>query len=1543
MRLFAALFAAFFALGFGAVAAFGQEESNSRILSYIEDQLSTDSRKISLRGIDGLLASRASIAEITIADSTGVWLRIEDASIVWTRSALLRGRVEIDELKAARIIISRAPVDDNRLPTPEASEPFRLPEMPVSVNIGALDVARLELGEALMGQSAVMAITGSTSLASGVVQANLETTRLDEPGGSFKLIAGFAQDTGLVDMFLRLSEPPGGLAVNGMGLPGLPALEMGIEGSGQIDDLALDLFMRTGDRQDVSGKIVLAGRSDGGLGFEANLEGQIDRLVGESARPFFAGTSRIIAKGAQLADGGYELNAFDVQTASMTLGGTAAINKAGSVERMVARGRIGSQGVQTQLPVSGGEVSVRAVDLNVDYGNRDDGGWSAAVKTRGLDIGELEIGFADIALEGETAWDDAGKTTSVSTRATGVMGGFEGDDPGVIRALGDRINLNVGTLWEAEKPFLINIAKLTGNGIDLDIVGQVNSFIFDGQIGAKVTRLSPFSGLLNRRLAGSADLSLGGRISPFTGTFDLTTSGTSTNLRLGVPGLDPLLAGVTTLEGRLTRDQSGLRTEGFSLSNPQIELTSDGEIASENADFGFDAVLFDLSLLRPEVEGQLSLSGRAKGSDSDIGLSALLKVDDGKLLDQPLSEFRANFDGRMAQDTLTGNFRASGALSETPIQMFALIGASPSEQSLENLRLMVGPSQVTGRLIAKADQAEYEGELDIDARDISALAALFLQDAKGEVLANVKLTPTSRFGQQVAVTANVNAFEYAGNSDAPMRLENARMEAVIYDALRVPGLIGSLNFTELEGFGVRATTGDATATFDGEKTNFDASSTLDIGTRLAASGALSPTDLGALIELEKFNIYQGDTVMGLRQPGSVEFAGGNLASVDLALSAGSGVLTAKGAVTDAYDLAITARDLPLAAINAVRPDVRATGAISGDVLITGARDAPRVKFDLGAQDLGSAAWRAAQVPGFDVTLKGEMVDGLTTLSTEFSGPKNLTSNLNGTYRADTQALDMNGKLDRFPLVLIDPLAGRIGLRGALNGVFTLGGTVPDPQANFNLSGNGLSFDLMAQNAVAPFEATVAGNFAGQQVDLSSSRFTSASGANFQVDGQIPLFEDGLNVFLGGKLPLSLLNVPLAASGVRGTGIVNLNLRATGSLNAPISSGNLAVDDASFVIPRANLRLDGLSARGDISGDRLRVTNLTAKNSRGGTIGANASVLLDVNQGLPGEIEITARNFSYTDGRIATADFDADLNVNGPLMRRPLLAGQVNVKTVEVTIPGAQAAGPKSFALNLQHKNLTPQISQTLNRVAATPGQQRSSSGGSEVALDIVLSAPSRVFVRGRGLDGEVGGEIRVGGTLSKPVPVGQLNLIRGRIQVLSQRIDMNFGNVIFDGELIPDMTLRARVVTDDLEATVALEGKVTKPAISFSSVPDLPDDEILARVAFGRPLSELSPLQIAQVASVGAEFAGRSELSFLNQMRQATGLDDLDFETTDDGATMVRAGKYLQDNIYSSIEADNAGNSKAIINLDINSKVKARGSVDNLGNTSLGIFFERDY
>ena len=70
---------------------------------------------------------------------------------------------------------------------------------------------------------------------------------------------------------------------------------------------------------------------------------------------------------------------------------------------------------------------------------------------------------------------------------------------------------------------------------------------------------------------------------------------------------------------------------------------------------------------------------------------------------------------------------------------------------------------------------------------------------------------------------------------------------------------------------------------------------------------------------------------------------------------------------------------------------------------------------------------------------------------------------------------------------------------------------------------------------------------------------------------------------------------------------------------------------------------------------------------------------------------------------------------------------------------------------------------------------------------------------------------------------------------------------------------------------------------------------------------------------------------------------DLDVVTDSDGNAAVRAGRYIQDNVYLNVEAGAEGTGKVSIDLDINDTLKARGSAGSDGETSIGIFFEQDY
>jgi translocation and assembly module TamB len=249
----------------------------------------------------------------------------------------------------------------------------------------------------------------------------------------------------------------------------------------------------------------------------------------------------------------------------------------------------------------------------------------------------------------------------------------------------------------------------------------------------------------------------------------------------------------------------------------------------------------------------------------------------------------------------------------------------------------------------------------------------------------------------------------------------------------------------------------------------------------------------------------------------------------------------------------------------------------------------------------------------------------------------------------------------------------------------------------------------------------------------------------------------------------------------------------------------------------------------------------------------------------------------------------------------------------------------------------------LARARANDGTPTPNARPSVLRLNVGVTAPARIFVRGRGLDAELGGRVQLTGPVTDIQPVGGFQLVRGRLSILGQRITFDEGTVTLVGDLDPFLNFVARSQSGDVTVIITVTGRVSALDISFSSLPALPEDEVLARLIFNRGLNELSALQIAQLAAAAAELAGGSNTSLLGNLRNATGLDDLDVVTDSKGNAAVRAGRYIADNVYLGVEAGAGGTTRGSINLDITDELKARGSLGSDGDSSLGIFFERDY
>ena len=537
-------------------------------------------------------------------------------------------------------------------------------------------------------------------------------------------------------------------------------------------------------------------------------------------------------------------------------------------------------------------------------------------------------------------------------------------------------------------------------------------------------------------------------------------------------------------------------------------------------------------------------------------------------------------------------------------------------------------------------------------------------------------------------------------------------------------------------------------------------------------------------------------------------------------------------------------------------------------------------------------------------------------------------------------LDMVVDIADLPLSIANTVAPDLGLSGTVNGRATVSGQASDPQVSFEARAAGIGASAIAPFGIAPLTLNASGSYAGQVVSLQSLTANGSGGLSVRGSGRVPLAGNGLDLSLTGSAPLSLANRFLLDRGARVSGMANLDARIGGSLSSPQFSGTVSTSGAEYVDPALNLRLTGIAGRIALSGSDANVESLTANLATGGSVSASGTVGLSGS--LPANLSLTINSARYADGDLFVATLSGGLTLIGNLAGAPLLAGNVRVEEANITVPESLGGGAQ--LIDVEHRQTPADVQRTLDRARIDERTGiAAGSGGPALQLDVVVDAPNQIFVRGRGLDAEVGGSVRLTGPITAIQPVGAFTLIRGRLSILGQRVIFETGTVTLVGDLDPQLNFVARTEGDGITVFVTLTGRASAPEISFSSNPVLPQDEVLSRLIFNRSMGELSPLQLAQLAGAAAELVGGGGGGLVDSLRGAAGLADLDVVTDDAGNVGVQAGTYIQDNVYLGVTAGANGQSKVTINLDVTEDLTIKGAAGQDGNSSLGVFFEKDY
>jgi translocation and assembly module TamB len=564
----------------------------------------------------------------------------------------------------------------------------------------------------------------------------------------------------------------------------------------------------------------------------------------------------------------------------------------------------------------------------------------------------------------------------------------------------------------------------------------------------------------------------------------------------------------------------------------------------------------------------------------------------------------------------------------------------------------------------------------------------------------------------------------------------------------------------------------------------------------------------------------------------------------------------------------------------------------------------------------------------------------------------------GGLRGESVSLALNAA--NLPIAAGARLLGYRNAHGSLTVATTIGGTLRAPQGRVSLDARDL---------------TLASSRHSQLTSLGLSANGSWNGRNIEMKGQV-IGLKGDQIAFGGSLPVLLRSAPLGISvpsdgrlamQVQGSGqIENLadllplgedrvsgrfaaDIAVGGTVAAPAANGRLRLSDARYESFTTGAVLTNMQA--DLVGDRDRftLTSLAAADNAGGTLQARGSVVLGGSSGPTAELSATLARFRVAARDEAVAPASGTVTVAGPLSG-PKVTAPLTIDRADISLPE-----------NLPPNVVVLKVVETNGKTVKTPPPAPASQPPAlPAALDIVLDMPGNIFVRGHGLESEWRGRLTITGTSAAPAISGSLEQIRGSVDLLGKTFALTRGRITFDGsaKLDPVLDIVAEASAADITAQVIIGRFASAPTVTLSSIPPVPQDEILARVLFNRGVGQITAGEGLQLAA--GTLAGGGP-GVLDRLRGGLGLDwfrlgsgpagpassTLNPRAATGGATSgtaLSAGKNIAPGVSIGVSQGlSPPTSKVTVEIELRPHLTVQGEAGQSGSTGIGLNYNYDY
>jgi translocation and assembly module TamB len=419
--------------------------------------------------------------------------------------------------------------------------------------------------------------------------------------------------------------------------------------------------------------------------------------------------------------------------------------------------------------------------------------------------------------------------------------------------------------------------------------------------------------------------------------------------------------------------------------------------------------------------------------------------------------------------------------------------------------------------------------------------------------------------------------------------------------------------------------------------------------------------------------------------------------------------------------------------------------------------------------------------------------------------------------------------------------------------------------------------------------------------------------------------------LAGFLPLSDQNI---------SGRARAWLDVNGTIVQPVFSGDVQLEGGFYENLSSGTVLKEINVEMTARDRRLEITRFQATDGERGKISLGGWVELDASGHFPMELEATLSGATLIRRPDLDATASGKVKISGSAQSMKL-GGSLTIAPAEYRIPARLPAGAAELKVVELHKPVKSPAPDALPKSPSEP---------LPLGIDLSLDFPNRAFVRGRGLDSEWKGRLNISGNARRPTIEGQLNVVRGYFDFLDRRFHLTRGTITFFGSNppVPYLDLTAEAKAKEITALAKIRGISSAPEIEIQSDPPLPQEEVLARLLFGRSVDKITPIQALKLAQALRSLSGASRLpglDFLGATRRLLGLDQLELRTAEGTSeTGLGFGKYLTEDLYIDVEKNLGGTGgKVSVEVELTPNISVESEVGSDAHTGVGVNWKYDY